>query len=84
MVFTKHMLLQPQLAVVPQLFGVVMPTCLDGKIPRHTRLKDLKGLAGTLMPTVVVIGAIEPQTSRGDVWCVCLRGNGGQKQFLTR
>ena len=52
--FAEDVFLQPELAVVAQLVGVVMAAGLMGERPRHARLEHLECLLAALVPLSLI------------------------------
>ena len=62
----QHILLQPELRVLPNLLGVVMAAGLDREGPGHARLESLEALEPPLVAAVMIVGAVEKERGRGD------------------
>ena len=74
-VLVQNVFLQPELGVLPDVTGVVMASWLVGKRPSDVWLETLEELLALFVNTVVAVGAVEPETRRTDVRCVCLRSD---------
>ena len=76
------MLIQPHLAVLLDLVGVVMSAGLDRECPGHTGLEPFETLQAAFVSPVMVVGPVQKQGGCADCWHMGLRRHPFQKDAL--